>query len=57
VGLAVLFDLIFSPWENGKQVRIAEPIAHFRMVFDTVGESKDVGIYESEEKVVVDWQD
>jgi anti-anti-sigma factor len=55
VGLAVLFDLIFPLQEKGKQVRIAEPAAHFRKVFDIVGLSKDVEIYESEEQAVVGW--
>ncbi len=55
VGLAVLFDLIFPLQAKGKQVRIAEPAAHFRKVFDIVGLSKDVEIYESEEQAVAGW--
>ncbi len=54
-GLAVLFGLIFPLQEKGKQVRIAEPTAHFRKVFDIVGLSKDVEIFESEELAVVGW--
>jgi len=55
VGLAVLFDLIFPLQEKGKLVRIAEPAAHFRKVFDIVGLSKDVEIFESEEQAVAGW--
>ena len=54
-GLAVLFDLIFPAQEQGKEVRIAEPAAHFRKVFDIVGLSKDVEIFESEAQAVAGW--
>ena len=54
-GLAVLFDLIFPAQEKGKEVRIAEPAAHFRKVFDIIGLSKDVDIFESEELAVTGW--
>ena len=54
-GLAVLFDLILPLQEQGKQVRIAEPAAHFRKVFDIVGLSKDVDVFESEAQAVADW--
>ena len=49
-GLAVLFDLIFP-----LQVQIAEPAAHLRKVFDIVGLSKDVEIFEDEAQAVVGW--
>ena len=54
-GLAVLFDLIFPLQERGKQVRIAEPAAHFRKVFQIVGLSKDVEIFEDEAQAVAGW--
>ena len=54
-GLAVLFDLILPLQEQGKQVRIAEPAAHFRKVFDIVGLSKDVVVYEGEGAAVSGW--
>ena len=54
-GLAVLFDLILPLQEKGKQVRIAEPAAHFRKVFDIVGLSKDVDVFESEAQAVAGW--
>ncbi len=54
-GIAVLFDLILSAQEKGQQVRIAQPAQHFRRVFDMVGLSKDVEVFESEEQAVAGW--
>ena len=54
-GLAVLFDLIMTAEEQGQQVRLVQPAAHFRRVFDMVGLSKDVEVFESEELAVADW--
>ena len=54
-GLAVLFDLILSAQERGKQVRIAQPAAHFRKVFDIVGLSRDVEIFEGREPALAGW--
>ena len=51
-GLAILFDLIL-PWrDQGKDVRIVHPSAHFRKVFDIVGLSKDVPVFESEDQAM-----
>ena len=54
-GLAVLFDLILSAQEQGKQVRIAQPAAHFRKVFDIVGLSRDVEIFDASEPALEGW--
>lgn len=54
-GLAVLFDLIFPLQEKGKEFRIVHPSKHFRKVFDIVGLSKDVDIFESEEEAMAGW--
>ena len=54
-GLAVLFDLVLSAQEQGRQVRIAQPASHFRKVFDIVGLSKDVEVFESEAQAVAGW--
>jgi anti-anti-sigma factor len=54
-GIAVLFDLILTAQEQGRQVRIAQPAAHFRKVFDLVGLSKDVEIFEDEAEAVAGW--
>ena len=54
-GLAVLFDLIFPLKEKGKQFRIAHPSKHFRKVFDIVGLSKDVEVFEGEEQALTGW--
>lgn len=48
-GIAILFDLVLPLKDEGKDVRIVHPAQHFRKVFDIVGLSRDVGIYESEE--------
>ncbi|NKB68391.1 MAG: STAS domain-containing protein [Candidatus Latescibacteria bacterium] len=45
-GLAVLFDLIETAQEAGKRVRVVQPSKHFRKVFDIVGLSQDVDIFE-----------
>ena len=55
-GLAVLFDLILPAQEQGKQVRIVQPAAHFRKVFDIVGLSQDVEVFETEEQAVSGWR-
>ena len=39
-GIAVLFDLIMTAEDQGQEVRIVQPAAHFRKVFDLVGLSK-----------------
>ena len=54
-GIALLFDLILTAQGEGKQVRIAQPTPHFRKVFDIVGLSKDVEIFESEAQAVAGW--
>jgi len=51
----VLFDLIFPLKDQGKQFRVVHPSKHFRKVFDIVGLSKDVDVFESEEKAMSDW--
>ena len=48
-GLAILFELILPLKDEGKDVRIVHPSAHFRKVFDIVGMSRDVPVFESEE--------
>ena len=53
-GLAVLFDLIFPLQKKGKEFRIAHSSKHFRKVFDIVGLSKGVDVFESEEQAIVD---
>ena len=55
VGLALLFDLIYPAQEKGKQVRIVQPSKHFRKVFDLIGLSKDVEVFEDEEQAVTGW--
>jgi len=54
-GLAVLFDLIFPLKEKGKEFRIVHPSKHFRKVFDIIGLSKDVDVFESEEQAMEGW--
>ena len=54
-GLAVLFDLIFPLKEQGKEFRIVQPSKHFRKVFDIIGLSKDVEVFETEEPAVAGW--
>ena len=53
-GLAILFDLILPLKDVGKDVRIVHPSGHFRKVFDIVGLSKDVPVFESEDEAVSD---
>lgn len=48
-GIAILFDLALPLKDQGRDVRIVHPSQHFRKVFDIVGLSRDVGIFESEE--------
>ena len=54
-GLAVLFDLILPAQEHGTQLRVVQPAAHFRKVFDIVGLSQDVEVFETEEQAVAGW--
>ena len=54
-GIAVLFDLIMTAEEQGQEVRIVQPMAHFRKVFDLVGLSRDVEVFEGEEEAVSGW--
>ena len=54
-GLAVLFDLILSAQEQGKKIRIAQPAAHFRKVFDIVGLSRDVEVFDALEPALAQW--
>ena len=49
VGIAILLDLILPLKDEGKDVRIVHPSQHFRKVFDIVGLSGDVPVFESEE--------
>ena len=54
-GLAVLFDLLLPLRDQGTEFRIVHPAPHFRKVFDIVGLSKDVGVYEAEGAAVTGW--
>ena len=54
-GLAVLFDLLLPLRDQGTEFRIVHPAPHFRKVFDIVGLSKDVGVYEGEGAAVSGW--
>jgi len=54
-GLAVLFDLILPAKDQGKQFRVVHPSDHFRKVFDIIGLSKDVDVFESEEQAMEGW--
>ncbi|MFC1526911.1 STAS domain-containing protein [Candidatus Latescibacterota bacterium] len=47
VGIAVLLDLILPLKDQGKHLRIVHPSKHFRKVFDIVGLSRDVPVFES----------
>jgi len=53
--LAVLFDLILPAKEQGRQFRVVHPAKHFRKVFDIVGMSQDVEVFEGEEQAIVGW--
>ena len=48
VGIAILLDLILPLKDQGKDLRIVHPSKHFRKVFDIVGLSRDVPVFESE---------
>jgi len=54
-GLAVLFDLVLPAKEQGRQFRVVHPAKHFRKVFDIVGMSKDVEVFEAEEQAITGW--
>ena len=55
-GLAVLFDLILPlKEEQGTQFRIVQPSRHFRKIFDIIGLSQDVEVFEVEEQAVAGW--
>ena len=49
VGIAILLDLILPLKDEGKEIRIVHPSKHFRRVFDIVGLSRDVPVFESED--------
>ena len=51
-GLAILFELILPLKDEGKDVRIVHPSAHFRKVFDIVGLSRDVPVFVSEAQAI-----
>ncbi len=54
-GLAVLFDLILPAQDQGKEFRIVHPAKHFRKVFDIVGLSEDVGVFEGKTEAIGGW--
>ena len=54
-GLAVLFDLLLPLRDQGTEFRIVHPAPHFRKVFDIVGLSKDVRVFEGEGAAVAGW--
>jgi len=54
-GLAVLFDLVLPAKEQGRQFRVVHPAKHFRKVFDIVGMSKDVEVFEAEVQAITGW--
>ena len=49
VGIAILLDLLLPLKDQGKEIRIVHPSQHFRRVFDLVGLSRDVPVFESEQ--------
>ena len=51
-GLAILFELILPLKDEGKDVRIVHPSQYFRKVFDIVGLSRDVPVFESEDLAI-----
>ena len=51
-GLAILFELLLPLKDEGKDVRIVHPSQHFRKVFDIVGMSRDVRVFESEDQAI-----
>ena len=54
-GLAVLFDLILPAKEQGKEFHLVQPSRHFRKIFDIIGLSQDVEVFEVEEQAVAGW--
>lgn len=54
-GILALFNMIFAAQEAGKQVRIAELPPHFKKMFDVMGLSQDVEIFDNEEMAVNGW--
>ena len=48
VGIAILLDLILPLKDEGKDLRIVHPSKHFRRVFQIVGLSRDVPVFESQ---------
>jgi len=54
-GLAVLFDLVLTGKEEGKQVRIVHPSKHFLKVFHIMGLSSDIEIFETKEQALHSW--
>jgi anti-anti-sigma factor len=54
-GLAVLFDRLLLLQERGVPVRLVEPSRHFRRVFDIVGLSRDVEVFEDEAQARAGW--
>ena len=52
---SLVFDLLLPLRDQGTEFRIVHPASHFRKVFDIVGLSKDVGVYEGERAAVSGW--
>ena len=50
-GLAILFHLMLPLKDQGREIRMVHPSAHFRKVFDIVGVTRDVAVFESEEAI------
>lgn len=48
VGIAILLDLILPLKDEGKEIRIVHPSAHFRRVFEIMGLSRDVPVHAAE---------
>jgi len=55
VGLAILLDAVLPLKEQGREVRIVHPSAHFRRVFQIVGLTQDVPVFASEVEALAGW--
>ena len=47
-GMGILFDLVLPLKDKGRDVRIVHPSKHFRKVFDIMGLSRNMPVFESE---------
>lgn len=51
-GIAIIIGIVTDSRRKGETVRLAEPSKHFRKIFDMIGLTKYIDIFDSEEEAL-----